>query len=147
MIGSTIVLVAAVLALPPERTTESRQPSAFRSASSGSSSQPSAGVLQIPDCFIYLLEDVQVPALEAGAIKTLTVTEGAVVKKGQPLAVLDDREPLVRKLKAELERDAALAKASTGCISCPSCRSRSRRLSPSMKGMVNQSRPAASPES
>ena len=112
MIGSTIVLVAAVLALPPERTTESRQPSAFRSASSGSSSQPSAGVLQIPDCFIYLLEDVQVPALEAGAIKTLTVTEGAVVKKGQPLAVLDDREPLVRKLKAELERDAALAKAS-----------------------------------
>ena len=28
------------------------------------------------------------------------------------LAILDDREPLVRKLKAELERDAALAKAS-----------------------------------
>ena len=68
--------------------------------------------MQIPDCFIYLLEDVQVPALEAGAIKELTVTEGAVVRKGEPLAVLDDREPLVRKLKAELERDAALTKAS-----------------------------------
>jgi multidrug efflux pump subunit AcrA (membrane-fusion protein) len=112
MICSAMVLAATVFAVPPERTAEARQPSAFRSASSGSSSQPSAGVLQIPDCFIYLLEDVQVPALEAGAIKTLTVTEGAVVKKGQPLAVLDDREPLVRKLKAELERDAALAKAS-----------------------------------
>jgi len=112
MICSAMVLAATVFAVPPERTAEARQPSAFRSASSGSSSQPSAGVLQVPDCFIYLLEDVQVPALEAGAIKTLTVTEGAVVKKGQPLAVLDDREPLVRKLKAELERDAALAKAS-----------------------------------
>ena len=112
MICSGIVLIAAVVALPPERPLEGRQPTAFRGASSGSSSQQSGGIVQIPDCFIYLLEDVQVPALEAGAIKALTVTEGAVVKKGQPLAVLDDREPLVRKLKAELERDAALTKAS-----------------------------------
>lgn len=111
-IATAAMMTMCALALPPERPTEPRQPSAFRSASSGSSSQPSAGVVQVPDCIIYLLEDVQVPALEAGAIKTLTVTEGAVVKKGQPLAVLDDREPLVRKLKAELERDAALAKAS-----------------------------------
>ena len=112
MTSSAILLAVSILALPPERPAEVRQPSAFRGASSGSSSQSSAGVVQIPDCFIYLLEDVQVPALEAGAIKELTVTEGAIVKKGQPLAILDDREPLVRKLKAELERDAALTKAS-----------------------------------
>ena len=109
----TVAMIAVgALSIPPERPSAARQPSAFRGASSGSSSQPSAGVVQIPDCFIYLLEDVQVPALEAGAIKELTVTEGAVVRKGEPLAVLDDREPLVRKLKAELERDAALTKAS-----------------------------------
>ena len=109
----TVAMIAVgALSIPPERPSAAQQPSAFRGASSGSSSQPSAGVVQIPDCFIYLLEDVQVPALEAGAIKELTVTEGAVVRKGEPLAVLDDREPLVRKLKAELERDAALTKAS-----------------------------------
>jgi multidrug efflux pump subunit AcrA (membrane-fusion protein) len=112
MIGSTMVLVAVVLAAPPARTAEARQPGATRVALASPSHQPLAEVVQIPDCFIYLLEDVQVPALEAGAIKTLAVAEGAIVKKGQPVAVLDDREPLVRKLKAELERDAAIEKAS-----------------------------------
>jgi len=84
MICSAMVLMVAVVALPPERPLEVRQPTAFRGASSGSSSQQSGGVIQIPDCFIYLLEDVQVPALEAGALKALTVTEGAIVKRGQP---------------------------------------------------------------
>src|SRR5687768_12036051 len=105
-IVAAAIVAVSVLALPPERPSAARQPSAFRGASVGSS-QESAGAVQIPDCFIYLLEDVQVPALEAGAIKELTITEGAIVRKGEPLAVLDDREPLVRKLKAELERDAA----------------------------------------
>ncbi|MBC7853993.1 MAG: HlyD family efflux transporter periplasmic adaptor subunit [Pirellulaceae bacterium] len=111
MASSAILQVVTILALPPERSSAARPPSAFRGASVGSP-QESAGAVQIPDCFIYLLEDVQVPALEAGAIKELTVTEGAIVRKGEPLAILDDREPLVRKLKAELERDAALTKAS-----------------------------------
>lgn len=110
-IAAAAIVAFSALALPPERPSAARQPSAFRGASVGLS-QESAGAVQILDCFIYLLEDVQVPALEAGAIKELTVTEGAVVRKGEPLAVLDDREPLVRKLKAELERDAALTKAS-----------------------------------
>lgn len=61
---------------------------------------------------MYLLEDIQVPALEAGALTQIAVQEGALVKKGQPLATLDDREPLIKKRAAELERDALLAKAS-----------------------------------
>lgn len=111
-LAAVALITASALAAPPGRPAESRQPSALRIASTGSAAQPSAEIVQIPNCIFYLLEDVQVPALEAGAIKTLTVTEGAIVKKGQPIAVLDDREPLVRKLKAELERDAAIEKAS-----------------------------------
>ena len=112
MVGMALMVAVVLQAIPPERPVEARQANAFRGSSSGSSAPSSAGVVQIPDCFVYLLEDVQVPAMEAGAIKEITVTEGAIVKKGEPLAVLDDREPLVRKLKAELERDAALTKAS-----------------------------------
>jgi multidrug efflux pump subunit AcrA (membrane-fusion protein) len=112
MTGIALIVTAALLAAPPERPAETRQAKAFRAAASDLPTQSSAGIVQIPDCFVYLLEDVQVPALEAGAIKEITIAEGAIVKKGQPLAILDDREPLVRKLKAELERDAALAKAS-----------------------------------
>lgn len=89
-----------------------RQAASPRAGSGSLALQVPAGAVQIADCLIYLLEDVQVPALEAGAIKEITVQEGAVVRKGEPLALLDDREPQVRKLKAELERDAALTKAS-----------------------------------
>src|SRR6187397_807029 len=112
MIDIAMMVAATLLAAPPERPAETRQAKAFRAAASDLPAQSSAGIVQIPDCFVYLMEDVQVPALEAGAIKEITVPEGAIVKKGTPLAILDDREPLVRKLKAELERDAALAKAS-----------------------------------
>src|SRR5207237_730073 len=102
---SAIVVIMSALAVPPGQF-EARPATGPRGGSSPS--LLSASTVQVPDCLIYLLEDVQVPALEAGAIKEITVTEGAIIRKGQPLAILDDREPLVRKLKSELERDAAL---------------------------------------
>jgi multidrug efflux pump subunit AcrA (membrane-fusion protein) len=112
MIGTALLVVVSLVAIPPERPIEARQAKAFRGPSINSPVPKTGIVVQIPDCFVYLVEDVQVPAMEAGAIKSIAVEEGAIVKKGEPLAVLDDREPLVRKLKAELERDAALTKAS-----------------------------------
>lgn len=112
MLSTALMVVVSLVAIPPERPVETRQAKAFRGPSSDSPVPKSGIALQIPDCFVYLVEDVQVPAMEAGAIKAIAVEEGAIVKKGEPLAVLDDREPLVRKLKAELERDAALTKAS-----------------------------------
>lgn len=111
-IAAAALMTLCVLAAPPERPVEARQAKAFRGSSSDSPAPRSGVAVQIPDCFVYLVEDVQVPAMEAGALKDIAVAEGAIVKKGQPLALLDDREPLVRKLKAELERDAALTKAS-----------------------------------
>jgi macrolide-specific efflux system membrane fusion protein len=58
-----------------------------------------------------LIEDIQVPAREAGPLTAVQVAEGQFVTAGQLLAMIDDRQPKLDKLAAELERDAALAKA------------------------------------
>jgi len=54
---------------------------------------------------------VQVPAREAGALTSVGVVEGQYVTQGQLLAQIDDQQPRLDKLAAELERDAALVKA------------------------------------
>ena len=66
---------------------------------------------QIKLCLVSLIEDIQVPAREAGALNSIDVVEGQFVTAGQLLAQLDDRQPKLDKVAAELERDAALAKA------------------------------------
>lgn len=73
---------------------------------------PAVRQAQITHCLVSLLEDVQVPALEAGALTSVEVTEGQFVTSGQLLAKIDDRQSLLQKVAAELERDAAAAKAS-----------------------------------
>src|SRR5262245_43341577 len=67
--------------------------------------------VQLTNCLVSLVEDVQVPALEAGALRSVEVTDGQIVQQGQLLARIDDRQPQLDKLAAELQRDAALAKA------------------------------------
>lgn len=65
----------------------------------------------IAHCLVSLVQDVQVPALEAGALIAVDVEEGQYVQAGQVLARIDDRQSQLQKLAAELERDAAIAKA------------------------------------
>ncbi len=101
----------------PPATTSSGNPSARPSARPAPSNtaplpRTDGKLLPIAPCLVSLIQDVQVPALEAGAIVHLGVEDGAVIKQGQLLAQLDDRQPKSQKMKAELERDAALAKAS-----------------------------------
>src|SRR5258707_16907 len=67
--------------------------------------------VQLTHCLVSLIEDVQVPAREAGALMKVNVVEGQHVTQGQLLAQIDDQQPRLDKLAAELERDAALAKA------------------------------------
>jgi multidrug efflux pump subunit AcrA (membrane-fusion protein) len=69
------------------------------------------GQVQIPHGLVSLIEDIQVPALEAGALIGVEVAEGEYVAQGQLLAQIDDRQPKLDKTAATLERDAALAKA------------------------------------
>jgi multidrug efflux pump subunit AcrA (membrane-fusion protein) len=72
---------------------------------------PTSRVAQIPQCLVSLVADVQVPAREAGALTSVAVAEGDYVKQGQLLAQIDDRQPKLDKLAAQLQRDAALTKA------------------------------------
>lgn len=67
--------------------------------------------VKLTHCLVSLIEDVQVPAREAGALMSMNVVEGQYVTAGQLLAQIDDQQPKLDKLAAELERDAAMAKA------------------------------------
>ncbi len=66
---------------------------------------------QIAHCLVSLVEDIQAPALEAGALTAVEVAEGDFVQQGQLIAKVDDRQPVLQRIAAQLERDAAAAKA------------------------------------
>src|SRR4051812_40671426 len=100
---STIVLITwLALAVPP--TVGATTPSPLPAVSP-------AREVQLTHCLVSLIEDVQVPAREAGALTNVAVVEGQYVTQGQLLAQIDDQQPRLDKLAAELERDAALVKA------------------------------------
>jgi multidrug efflux pump subunit AcrA (membrane-fusion protein) len=73
---------------------------------------PAARGTTLGHCLVSVIDDVEVPAQEAGLLVNVPVDEGAVVKQGDLLAQLDDRQPKTKRYAAERERDAALAKAS-----------------------------------
>src|SRR4051812_41518157 len=98
----SLFIVTLALALPPQNPTPANSP--LPAASLGREAL-------VTHCLVSLIEDVQVPAREAGALTNVTVVEGEYVTQGQLLAQIDDRQPRLDKQVAELERDAALAKA------------------------------------
>jgi macrolide-specific efflux system membrane fusion protein len=98
---TAVCCAIAVLAVPPLAATPGAReptPAATRQA-------------VVPHCLVSLIEDVQVPAREAGPLTSVSVVEGQYVTQGQILAQIDDQQPKLDKMAAELERDAALAKA------------------------------------
>jgi multidrug resistance efflux pump len=84
---------------------------AFGSPSGASTANANTGEVQLSRCLVSLIEDVQVPALEAGPLAEVHVGEGALVRQGERLATIDDRHAQLQKLAAERERDAARARA------------------------------------
>ena len=108
--GFVAAMVVTAAAAPPSITGLRKQPQ-LASGAATKTAVP-AVVAHMPDCLVYFIEDIQVPALEAGSLVQIDVGEGDVVEKGQLLARLDDSQPELQKLAAELERDAAIAKAS-----------------------------------
>jgi multidrug resistance efflux pump len=99
---TSLLILTVALGAPPQ------------SAKAPASPQPTPAApreVQLTHCLVSLIEDVQVPAREAGALISVAVVEGQYVDQGQLLAQIDDRQPRLDKLAAELERDAALAKA------------------------------------
>ena len=72
----------------------------------GASSARAADI-EIPSALVKLLEQVEVPAREAGALEKLSVREGAMVAAGDTLGKIDDRAPAFEKSKAEIELSGA----------------------------------------
>ncbi len=72
-------------------------------------SVPAQAVMQ--SCQVFLIDDVEVPALETGPLSAIKVKEGDFVKQEDLLAQIDDRHAQLQKLSAQAERDAAQAKA------------------------------------
>ena len=77
----------------------------------GADRRTSATQAVVTHCQVLLIDDVDVPAQEAGPLVDIMVKEGDSVKKGQLLAQIDDRQAKLQKQAAELERDAAKARA------------------------------------
>ena len=65
----------------------------------------------IPLCQVLLINDLSAPALVTGPLVNIAVKENDRVVAGQLLAAIDDEQAQLQKLAAEMERDAALARA------------------------------------
>jgi multidrug efflux pump subunit AcrA (membrane-fusion protein) len=74
--------------------------------------QPRATPTQavMTNCQVFIIDDVEVPALENGPLVALNVKEGDLVHRDEVLAQIDDRQAQLQKQSAEAERDAAQAK-------------------------------------
>jgi multidrug efflux pump subunit AcrA (membrane-fusion protein) len=64
------------------------RPSSTRGASTSPASHP--GQVQLRQCLVSLIHDVEVPAREAGVLMKIAVREGQEVKLDQELAQIDD---------------------------------------------------------
>lgn len=62
-------------------------------------------------CQVLLINDVDVPAEEAGRLLTVNAKEGDQVEKDSLIAQINNKQALLSKVAAELERDAAQTRA------------------------------------
>ncbi len=81
-----------------------------------------SSTVDLKNCVVVLIEDIDVPALESGQLSEVFVKEGDAVKQGQVVAQLDDRialrlqeeseqKHLSAKLRAEDENEVKAAEA------------------------------------
>ena len=69
------------------------------------------GMATIQHCQVFLIQDVEVPAEQAGRLVRVDVREADIVEPGDLLAQIDDRQAQLEKTAAELERNAAQTRA------------------------------------
>jgi multidrug efflux pump subunit AcrA (membrane-fusion protein) len=75
----------------------------------GAAAEPAEPVIE--GCLVSLIDEVEVPAREAGVVVELVIRQGAVVAKGEVLARIDDDQPQMEKRRAQAEHDQTLARA------------------------------------
>jgi multidrug efflux pump subunit AcrA (membrane-fusion protein) len=71
----------------------------------------SARAAEVPSMLIRLVQQVDVPAREAGLLAAVQVTEGQMVEEGELLAQIDDTEARLAEEQAVLEVQIARANA------------------------------------
>ena len=76
-------------------------------------SQPvqAQGPIVVPNCYVTLIDDVEVAAAVPGAVMTVDASEGMDVKAGDKLGTIDDREARTSLQLAEIDVKAAKQEA------------------------------------
>ena len=70
-----------------------------------------AAVLELPSCLISLIDEVSLPAEEAGVLQEIVAKEGLRFKTGEVLGKVDETETLLRQKAAKFKLDVANEKA------------------------------------
>ncbi|QGJ71416.1 HlyD family efflux transporter periplasmic adaptor subunit [Planctomycetales bacterium 10988] len=66
------------------------------------------GPIHVPGCLVSLVEEIEVPAKEAGVIAAMEIKPGMIVEAGQQLAQLEDEQTRYEKQQMEYDREIAL---------------------------------------
>lgn len=88
------ILIAVVLAVVAVSAAQGERPG-------------ETGQARVPHCLVALIEDVEVPASEAGQLVTVEAREGLQVEAGALLARIDDEQPKHLQKIAQAEQKAA----------------------------------------
>ena len=72
---------------------------------------PNAAVLELPSCLVSLIDEVSLPAQEAGVLQEIVAKEGLRFKTGEVLGKVDETETLLRQKAAKFKLDVANEKA------------------------------------
>lgn len=73
--------------------------------------EPSAGELRVESALVTLIEQVDVPAKEAGVLQEIAIREGQTVEAGSLLAKIDDQQAALAVKRAQAELDIAQLEA------------------------------------
>ena len=79
----------------------------FSAVVADSAPEPAATEIEIPAALIKLVEQVDVPAREAGVLATVNVREGQMVEEGDVLARIVDTEARIAEERAAIELEIA----------------------------------------
>jgi multidrug efflux pump subunit AcrA (membrane-fusion protein) len=85
------------------------------SSTSTSSQLPSSSkrIIEVPDGLVALIQDVRVPAQEAGRLMKVHVKGGETVEEGFVLVEIDNRDTLAKQKIAQAELDVATVQANS----------------------------------
>ena len=80
---------------------------AFSLAAADAAPGPSATQIEIPSALVKLVEQVDVPAREAGVLAAVDVREGQMVEEGDRLGQIEDTEARIAEERARIDLQIA----------------------------------------